>query len=274
MQKRTGWTLLGASVVGPIIGFLMACVVTYVMPTKYESEAVIEVDQSRSASGSTAMTPLIFGSDFEMLRSSKTLGKVVDRLGLANRWAVDKNTAIRILKGMMYNQNIHGTDLISIRVRDTDKEEARNIAAEVVLAYQIVRDAAIVEEEQRRDLALRRVIRDQEDLTDEHRKAVKRFSAQGPAEFYDESQINLSRAEMDLENLRLKLLEETIHKKERQKNIIVHEEPQIADAPISPNVLLNLSLGASLGFLLFQLIAWLVVAAVNHRSPQQTSFDD
>src|SRR6478736_537810 len=116
-----------------LLVFMTAAVITYLMPKKYESEAQIEVKPRAmgvSALGSNSgivsrtnlMTPQFFATEFAKIKSSNSLAKVVEKLALVEKWGVDKDVAIRTLKGIVDTQNIRGTDLISIRVRYTDPE--------------------------------------------------------------------------------------------------------------------------------------------------------
>ncbi|MCB1134272.1 MAG: hypothetical protein KDN05_24355, partial [Verrucomicrobiae bacterium] len=140
-----------------LLVFMTAAVITYVMPRKFESKAVIEVKPRvpgmsplgpgmTDTSGYRQMTPQFFATEFEKIKSRNALEKVVDNLELLNRWGVQKEDAISILKGIVDTRNLRGTDLIEIRVRHTDKEDAKNIAEEVALAYKDYR-----EELERRD---------------------------------------------------------------------------------------------------------------------------
>ena len=87
-------------------------------------------DQMGASFGANPMTPQFFGTEFEKIKSSNSLSKVVENLELVNKWGVTKEDAIRILKGIVNTQNIRGTDLISIRVRHTNKEDARDVTAD------------------------------------------------------------------------------------------------------------------------------------------------
>ena len=112
-----------------LLVFMTAAVITYVMPKKYESEAIIEVKprsmgmsplgNGMQSSSVSQMTPQFFGTEFEKIKSRNSLSKVVENLELVNKWNVDKETALRILKGIVNTQNIRGTDLISISSRIT-----------------------------------------------------------------------------------------------------------------------------------------------------------
>lgn len=163
-----------------LLVFMTAAVITYVMPKKFESEAVIEVkprDMGDSAIGMTSrsssqMTPQFFGTEFEKIKSRNSLSKVVEKLELANKWSVDKETALQTLKGVVNTQNIRGTDLISIRVRHTNKEDARDITAEVAKAYKAYRTEIEGRDTERNLYELNKAVRDQEDKVEERRKVL------------------------------------------------------------------------------------------------------
>src|SRR6478609_1222627 len=92
-----------------LLVFMTAAVITYVMPKKFESEATIEVkpratgilpfggELGTGSSGARQMTAQFFGTEFEKIKSSNSLSKVVENLELVSKWGVDKETAIRIL---------------------------------------------------------------------------------------------------------------------------------------------------------------------------------
>jgi succinoglycan biosynthesis transport protein ExoP len=166
-----------------LLVFMTAAVITYVMPKKFESEAVIEVKprpvggsmfgaQSDFMAQAKQMTPQFFGTEFEKIKSRKALEKVVDNLALTNRWNVDKETAIRILKGIVNTQNIRGTDLISIRVRHTNKVDARDVTDEVSKAYRAYRNEIETRDAENGLHELNKAVRDQEDKVEERRKLL------------------------------------------------------------------------------------------------------
>lgn len=187
-----------------LLVFMTAAVITYVMPKKYESEAVIEVkprDSGDSAIGMVSraaaqMTPQFFGTEFEKIKSRNSLSKVVDKLELQNKWSVDKETALQILKGIVQTQNIRGTDLISIRVRHTNKEDARDVTAEVARAYKAYRTEIEGRDTDRNLLELNKAVRDQEDKVEERRKVLATISKtkgiiyRGQDSFFNSSGVN------------------------------------------------------------------------------------
>lgn len=166
-----------------LLVFMTAAVITYVMPKKYESTATIEVKprgagmsplgpMMTETSGGRNVTPQAFGTEFEKIKSRNSLLKVVETLDLVSRWEVDKETALGILKGIVNTQNIRGTDLISIRVRHTQKVDARDIAEEVANAYRSYRAEIESRDAERQLHELNKAVRVQEDKVEERRKVL------------------------------------------------------------------------------------------------------
>jgi len=190
-----------------LLVFMTAAVITYVMPKKYESVAVIEVKpripgmsplgtQMTEASGAGRMSPQFFGTEFEKIRSRNSLAKVVDNLQLVNRWNVDKETALNIVRGIVNTQNIRGTDLISIRVRHTNKVDARDVAEEVARAYREYREEIESRDADRQLQELNRAVREQEDKVEERRKVLatiartKQIIYKGQDSFYTQGGVD------------------------------------------------------------------------------------
>jgi capsular exopolysaccharide synthesis family protein len=142
------------------------------------------------------MSPQFFGTEFEKIKSSNSLAKVVENLELVNKWSVDKETAIRILKGIVNTQNIRGTDLISITVRHTDKEDARNVTHEVARAYKAYRTEIESRDSDKGLYELNKAVRDQEDKVEERRKVLativrtKGIIYKGQDSFYGQSGVD------------------------------------------------------------------------------------
>jgi capsular exopolysaccharide synthesis family protein len=77
-----------------------------------------------------------------------------------------------MLKRIVNTQNIRGTDLIAIRVRHTNKIDARDIAEEVARAYKEYRDEIETRYADRQLEELNNAVRDQEDKVEERRKVL------------------------------------------------------------------------------------------------------
>ncbi|MFT3990522.1 MAG: polysaccharide biosynthesis tyrosine autokinase [Luteolibacter sp.] len=166
-----------------LLVFMTAAVITYVMPKKYESTATIQIKpkapiiaplgrEMATASGSTLLTPQFFATEFEVIKSRKSLSKVVDKLGLASHWNVSPEQALEILKGIVKTQNIRGTDLISITVRHQNKQDARDITDEVARAYKDYRTELERADAKKALDELQKAVIAQTDKTEESRKVL------------------------------------------------------------------------------------------------------
>ncbi|WP_411827069.1 GumC family protein [Luteolibacter sp. AS25] len=180
-----------------LLVFMTASVITYVMPKKFESNATIEVkprDRSVQPLGNvmgggagTSMTAQFFGTEFEKIKSRNSLMRVVENLDLVNKWGVDKEKAFNILKSIVDTQNIRGTDLISIRVRHTNKEDARDVTAEVARAYKDYRTELEDKSLEKGINELKKTVREQEDKVEEKRKILTTISRTKNLPYYDSS---------------------------------------------------------------------------------------
>jgi capsular polysaccharide biosynthesis protein/biopolymer transport protein ExbD len=132
MMRRWWWMFFVMIPLGTLLGLVAAAVVTYVMPKRYETQATVEV---KAPEGST-VTPAFFGNQFEAMKSRALLKDVSQELELPNKWMTDEETVIRILKGIVSAQNLRDTDLITLKVRHTNREEAADIANAVLRRYQ------------------------------------------------------------------------------------------------------------------------------------------
>lgn len=165
-----------------LLVFMTASVITYVMPKMYESTAVLEVKprvstdifgpQGIDMAGQNLMTPQFFATEFEKIKSRNVLEKVVSNLQLTSHWDVDEETAYRILKGTVDTQNTRGTDLISIRVRHNNKDDARDIADEVARAYKEYREGLEGRDAQTALHELNKAVRNQTDQVEESRRIL------------------------------------------------------------------------------------------------------
>lgn len=139
LKNRYGVILLAFLLV-----FLTAAVITYVMPKKYESIALVEVKQivdmdptmSGIKSGNGAqMSRQFMNTQFEIIVAPETLNIAIDQIQLESRWGQDRKSVLAQLKGIVRTSQRRGTDLIEISVRHGKKAEAQTIAKAVYEAY-------------------------------------------------------------------------------------------------------------------------------------------
>jgi uncharacterized protein involved in exopolysaccharide biosynthesis len=280
MFKRYWWMLLVMAPVGMVAGFMVAAVVTYVMPKMYESYAMIEIKpRMREGLGDAIPAPsggTIFATEFEKIKSRNSLSKVVESLDLTTRWALDQESAIQVLKGIVQTQNIRETDLIQIRVRHTNKVDARDIAAEVARAYKDYRKELASKSLEAGISALKRAVREQEDKVEERRKILtiiaRNKGVGGGSDPVDRQDYIDATRDLEtelslLEQIKLKLISGEIGQGLSGETMVVHDDPVIAHSPISPNVTLNLVAGAVGGLLISPFLALPLMWGMSRRKP-------
>ncbi len=148
--------------------------------------------------------------------------------------------------------------MVEIRVRHTDAEEARDIAREVFLSYKTRRED---KERELMELGLKeleKAIQDQTDLVEDKRKLREQLKEDAPQQQIQELQEELATQQEMLDRMSEKLTMDRINYQHSMESVILHEEPIIARIPCSPNVKLNLSLGAAAGVLLGLFISLLM----------------
>lgn len=176
-----------------LLVFMTAAVITYVMPKKFLSTAVVQVKPSTRVgvalgnenAGTSIMTPQFFATEFEVIRSQLTLKYVVQRLSLMTRWNMTEEESLGTLRGIVDAQNIRGTDLIQISVKHTGAEDARDVAKEVYEAYKKRREEKerMIAEEGMKELE--KAVLDQSDVVEEKRKQRDNLLRRAPAMIRD-----------------------------------------------------------------------------------------
>lgn len=271
MFKRFWWLFLVMVPIGALAGFLVAAVVTYVMPKKYESECVIEVRPSLAALAESLPDGdwLLHTPGRESIKGDKVIERVVTRLELANRWAVDSESAAATLRGLLKVQPVHGTDLVSIRVRHTNKAETKEMVEALVAAYSQLRSEAVNANRSAVVAKLKSVIATEEAKAAKLREELQSYVGGLGKGGRDIAMVkaDLDAAQTGLEKLKLKLVAEEAAAERGEESILIHEAAVVPQIPVSPNVALNLGLGSALGLLLSPLFALPLMALLQRVVP-------
>lgn len=176
-----------------LLVFMTASVITYVMPKKFASKAVVQVKASARVGtalgdgnvGAQPMTPQFFNTEFEVIRSQLTLKYVVKALNLMTRWSLTEEEALGTLRDIVDAQNIRGTDLIEITVKHTGPEDARDVAKEVYEAYKKRREDKELMIAEAGMKELEKAVLDQSDVVEEKRKQRDNLLRQAPVMIRD-----------------------------------------------------------------------------------------
>ena len=132
-----------------LLVLLTTTAVTFILPETYMSTARIEVGKDTPDVGSIltpqapmAYDPYFIQTEFEKIRSTKVLYKVIEQLNLQNVWAKRFGTdtlkigeAYKILVGQIDLRQSRNTSLIEIRAYSDDKTEAADIANAISKEY-------------------------------------------------------------------------------------------------------------------------------------------
>ena len=123
---------------------------------KVESTARIKLEQDplaiagQASTSSNGYDPYFLQTQFEVIQSEKVLGKVVDNLKLNDTWSdkygqgksLSKEESIAQLRKDLQLRPYRGTDLVEIKVKSDQPEEAARLANAVADAYQQEQAAA------------------------------------------------------------------------------------------------------------------------------------
>jgi autotransporter-associated beta strand protein len=142
---------------------------------RYESTAVVQVKPNTlnlASDGSGPMNQQFFATEFEIAKSRNILMKVAEQLELPTKWELPKEKVVEELQKSIEITNRPGTDLMDIKVKNDNAEDARDIAAEVTKAYKNARNEIATRDADATLQALRKAVRDQEDKVEERRKLL------------------------------------------------------------------------------------------------------
>ncbi len=217
-----------------VLGLVLAGIVCYVHPRKFESRCVVEPG---------AMPGLTIGStDPEtvcaIMTSEESLDRVVEDLDLCKRWGYDQETTCEILQSAVSAKVQANGKLVEVTVGLRKPDEARDVAAAVVRAWGTrMRDAANAFAKESIDLAttgaeVHQLNADQFDKELAACLARQPENPAVPAGIRDklERERTLER-NMRAEALRLTALRDIQH-----IPLVIHEQPGYAQKPVSPDV--------------------------------------
>ncbi len=258
MFKRFWWIFVVMLPVGALLGLLAAAVVTYVMPKKYESIAVLQIPANPDSS------PVDMAAEVALVERSSSLEGTVDALDLTSRWSLPKHEAVNVLKRSLTVTRADGEKRIAIRAEHTSREDARDIAAEVMSIYQKSRsEAALHAKEQAIGMAGKEIL-DLQAAVEQGKESLKGYVGGLGKGGQDISEVK-SRLDADQ-----KLLDEMMKKRVElaamlTPEVAVVEPPEISNIPCSPQVTQNLVMGTAAGALASILFAAMLIPLLGRK---------
>lgn len=269
-MMRKGWWLFGlVGAVWTALVFATAAVITYVMPRKYESVALVEVHPSLRLDGKPPENAFSIQDEIRRMGGAEVAMEVVDELDLSDRWRLDENEAAEVVSKLVSLTSPKGTNQVRVVVRHSDREDAKMIAAAVIAAYGKLRREVEFEPVERRMLSLSKVLQEQEKRVEELRMVVVTF---GRVYGYRSDHPSFVKASEEYKSEKKKLdqgkrqmLSDSILRNMNSRPLVVIGEPVLAAAPVSPNVCRNLALGAAAGLVTSLIPAFLLTWLVYGR---------
>jgi hypothetical protein len=256
--------------VGMVVGVMVVGVYAYFVRPVYESVTLVEVRRNYiEPEGAPIKGPVerYCGVEIEKFKGRNNLLGVSERLDLMGRWGMDQDAVLERLKKAVQVEEVKGTDLYRLRVRVTNREEAMELAWEVVKSYGEWRKKLEEEAHDREVQKLERMVSDQEAKIED----IRRFILEASKANESLNELNIEEAESDLEEEQISLhqiktliLERINDRRKTENRVIMLEESVIADFPLEPHV--RLMLGMGVGALVSPFFALPFMAFLNGRS--------
>ena len=113
----------GIIILAFLLIFMTAAVITYILPKKYESTCLVQINQAystksvfnRNQAGSEInRSPRFLANQFKIINSKMNLQEVVDGLNLVKEWDMPKENCYAVILSDLEVEEERGTDLIKI----------------------------------------------------------------------------------------------------------------------------------------------------------------
>jgi uncharacterized protein involved in exopolysaccharide biosynthesis len=275
MFKKYWWVLFLSIGVFSFLGLLGGGLIAYIQPKLYEASATIQLNPTPATGANAQQTSSTqFSTAIELITSSTVLERVAESLDLTQRWGLPKQEVIAHLQSAVTAGVVRGTDLVTVRVRMPNADDAMKIANSTVNQF------GEHQAERRRERSgiihaeLKNAIYAQEDTLEEKRKVLMRLrESLDPSQPTISEQAAIEDAKADfettrklLEVLKIKLVEEGIEARIAEPPVTTVEQSVIPPAPVSPNVPLNLVLGTAIGFLAGLILAFPFMAGMHRKT--------
>jgi capsular polysaccharide biosynthesis protein len=263
---------------GMVAGLALSRVHLHLSPRVYESEVIFQIKRSSAGISEVETEDQRFmkaqyhmSAEFELIKSRTILSKVSEKLALKKSWGADENTVVARLNVAVQVTKIRDTDLKRVKVTSNDPVEARDIAQELVTVYREWRTELVKESLDAQIKQLKRAVQNQEDEVEEARKeleSILKIKSEGKP--IDDSDVVEARRSFDQKSdvcdaMKLKLVSAKISYSLRETDIVIHDAPVIATAPLGlsdRSLKLNWMAG---GVLFSPLLALPVMALLNRR---------
>jgi len=215
----------------PFVMLLSGGIEVYLSASKFRSSTLFELENGPQPK-----------EIVELVESRGVLERVVEYLKLGDRWSVDRETAMSILKGVMTARVVPDTRLVEVKVTLIDKEDARDAAERIPVSLKEHLTDSVRRENAAKAGEIDGLIREAADAAEEKATVLATLEkVHGPKP--EESAIAmkhqrasreslLADAEVErLRNLRSACLTDNL---DELPKLTVHSGPVISDKPVNP----------------------------------------
>lgn len=285
MRQGRRRVFVGMALVGPVIGLMVAGLMTRFLPDIHEGAVSVEVHPenpddllvSRRPEGVAPeeyVEPWIL-KEIGSITNRDSLDRVIETLDLDRRWRLDRDSARAFLERKLAVGSVRGTALVFIRVRLPDETDAGRIVRELALGYQERRWEIGRAASEQMVGKLKAAIQDQEQevercraaLAEIERTMLKNLYLDGTTTLlhipespeHVEACHALAAAEKLLRALRFQRMDTEDAGEMSALRRKMLDPLELSIRQVSPNVPLNLTIGAVLGLLLSPLPAVAVI---------------
>lgn len=250
------------------LGSIVAGVITYRMPWVYESRAVLEFSPRPRVVGSGFYT-----EESDWLQCRSVLLRVVAKLDFGKSDGLDPEAALERLSRLLDISRLDepSRTLVKLQVRHHEAKMARDIACEIVGAFEEYRADSLRQEKERRLEELKQAVAKQE-------QSLAAASRKLEAAARDLTPSSLPDAPLAVAPPLPPMTEQElaaagqqaaaqIRQQDATNRVTLREAPELPGWPVSPRLPLNLAIGTLAGLALSPLLAWAVLRVVSGQAP-------
>ena len=261
---------------GLCIGQFFAAAVTFPMPKSYESHAVVGIMdvESTVTANQSPERPLrhITYEELNSIRTDDSLRRVIDALYLEGIWDKGKEVTVEHARAILTVERVPGTRLIRISANSTNRWDARDLIAQSIVVFS-KRNRGMYIKASAEDFAeaeetMKKLEDDLVKLKEEQIELREKTLGAFPEDFIDSYDLAVSGEEFTaglLANLKQRYASGILENRVREDSVFIKEHPEVSDTPVSPNITLNLQIGAIGGVLLFSILSFPLMFFLERR---------
>ena len=253
---------------GLFIGQFFAAAVTYPIPNRYESHAVVGImdGESTVTANQSPERPLLHISHEELnsVLCDESLKTIIGALNLSGMWKMNETDALSYLRSMLRIERLPRSRLMRISANSTSPNEALFLVEESVRLLSEGQIGGYVKSSEAELAKAKTLIAKlEDDLEKSSKKEMRRaMAAESPSD--DAVRKDLIGEEV-LEDLRRRYKAGMIEKRVQKNPLFIKETPEVQYTPVSPNITLNLQIGAIGGVLFFSILSFPLMFFLERR---------